>query len=97
MDLAAVCELQARAREAIASAEKYRALASDEDFYHALAVTYERAAREMQLMLEGGRACFGRRGRSGGGLTPEPRARSRVLAPRSDLSGGCTPQTRPRV
>ena len=31
MDLAAVCELQARAREAIASAEKYRALASDED------------------------------------------------------------------
>jgi len=53
MDLAAVCKLQARAREAIASAEKYRALASDEDFYHALAVTYERAAREMQLMLEG--------------------------------------------
>jgi hypothetical protein len=53
MDLAAVCELQARAREAIASAEKYRALACDEDFYHALAVTYERAAREMQLMLEG--------------------------------------------
>ena len=53
MDLAAVCELQARAREAVASAEKYRALATDEGFYHALAVTYERAAREMQLMLEG--------------------------------------------
>ncbi len=44
MDIAAVCELQARAREAIASAEKYRALATDE--------TYERAAREMQLMLD---------------------------------------------
>jgi hypothetical protein len=52
MDLAAVCELQARAREAVASAEKYRALATDEGFYHALAVTYERAAREMQLMLD---------------------------------------------
>jgi hypothetical protein len=52
MDIAAVCELQARAREAIASAEKYRAVATDEDFYHALAVTYERAAREMQLMLD---------------------------------------------
>jgi len=43
---------QARAREAIASAEKYRAVTTDEDFYHALAVTYERAAREMQLMLD---------------------------------------------
>ena len=52
MDLAAVCELQARAREAVASAEKYRALATDEGFYHALAVTYERAAREMQLRLD---------------------------------------------
>ena len=52
MDLAAVCELQARAREAIASAEKYRALGADEGFYHALAVTYERVAREMQLMLD---------------------------------------------
>jgi hypothetical protein len=52
MDLAAVCELQARARDAIASAEKYRALANGEGFYHALAVTYERAAREMQLMLD---------------------------------------------
>ena len=52
MDFAAVCELQARARDAIASAEKYRALATDEGFYHALAVTYERAAREMQLMLD---------------------------------------------
>jgi hypothetical protein len=52
MDIAAVYELQARAREAIASAEKYRALATDEGFYYALAVTYERAAREMQLMLD---------------------------------------------
>ena len=60
MDLAAVRELHARAREAIASAEKYRALASGEDFYHALAVTYERAAREMQLMLDAvGRASAG--------------------------------------
>ena len=52
MDIAAVCELQARAREAIASAEKYRVLATDEGFYHALAVTHQRAAREMQLMLD---------------------------------------------
>ena len=58
MDLAAIRELQARAREAIASAEKYRALASDEDFYHALAVTYERAAREMQLMLDAAERAF---------------------------------------
>ena len=52
MDFAAVCELQARSRDAIASAEKYRALTTGEGFYHALAVTYERAAREMQLMLD---------------------------------------------
>ena len=52
MDLAAVRELQARARDAIASAEKYRALAADQGFYHALAVTYERVAREMHLMLD---------------------------------------------
>ena len=61
MDIAAVCELQARAREAIASAEKYRALPTDEGFYHALAVTYARAAREMQLMLDAvARASAGR-------------------------------------
>ena len=52
MDIAAISELQARAREATASAEKYRALARGEDFYHAVAVTYGRVAREIALMLD---------------------------------------------
>jgi hypothetical protein len=42
--------------DAIAAAEKYRDIAGRTpalfDFYHALAMTYERSAREMNLMLE---------------------------------------------
>lgn len=56
MDIAAVTELKSRAIEAIASAEKYRDLSGRipnlQTFYAALAVTYERSAREMQLMLD---------------------------------------------
>ena len=56
MDITAVTELKSRAIEAIVSAEKYRDLAEQTpalcDFYHALAFTYERAAREMNLMLD---------------------------------------------
>jgi hypothetical protein len=56
MDIAAITELKCRAIEALASAEKYRALAESQaalrGFYHALATTYERAAREMNIMLE---------------------------------------------
>lgn len=56
MDIAAITELKRRAVEAIASAEKYRDLAERRaelsDFYDALATTYERAAREMSLMLD---------------------------------------------
>lgn len=56
MTITAITELKARTTDAIASAEKYRDLAeqtpTQRAFYHALAVTYERAAREMQLMLD---------------------------------------------
>jgi hypothetical protein len=56
MDIAAVTELRARSIEAINAAEKYRAMAASvpaqRDFYHALAVTYERSVREMQIMLD---------------------------------------------
>lgn len=56
MDIAALAELKSRGIEAVASAERYRELADRtpalRDFYHALAITYERAAREMVLMLE---------------------------------------------
>jgi hypothetical protein len=56
MDVAAVTELRARWLEAVGDAEKYRALASStpplREFYHALAVTYERSAREMHIMLD---------------------------------------------
>jgi hypothetical protein len=56
MDLGAITELRARWLEAVGEAEKYRALASATPglraFYHALAVTHERAAREMQIMLD---------------------------------------------
>jgi hypothetical protein len=56
MDIAAITELRARSIEAINAAEKYRALAASvpaqRDFYHALAVTYERSLREMQIMLD---------------------------------------------
>lgn len=55
MDIAAITELRARSIETISAAEKYRALASAtpalREFYHALAVTYERSVREMQIML----------------------------------------------
>jgi hypothetical protein len=56
MDIAAIAELKSRAIDAIASAEKYRDLAECRaglrDFYHALAFTHERIAREANLMLE---------------------------------------------
>lgn len=55
MDIAALAELKSRGIEVVASAERYRELAERtpalRDFYHALAVTYERAAREMDIML----------------------------------------------
>ena len=56
MDTTALTELKSRAIEAIASAEKYRDLAERHpalrDFYHALAFTHERMAREANLMLD---------------------------------------------
>jgi|EndMetStandDraft_4_1072995.scaffolds.fasta_scaffold1289988_1 hypothetical protein len=56
MDIAAITELKFRAVEAIGSAEKYRELAESRpalrDFYHALAFTHERMAREANLMLD---------------------------------------------
>ena len=56
MDIAAITELKFRAIDAIASAEKYRDLAERDveraDFYHALAFTHKRMAREASLMLD---------------------------------------------
>jgi hypothetical protein len=56
MDIVAVTELKSRAVEAVASAKRYRELAERTPalraFYGALAVTYGRSAREMQLMLD---------------------------------------------
>lgn len=56
MDIAAITELKSRAVEAIASAEKYRDMAERRpglrDFYHALAFTHERMAREANLMID---------------------------------------------
>ena len=56
MDIAAITELKSRAIEAIASAEKYRTLAErkagQRAFYHALAFTHERMAREANLMID---------------------------------------------
>lgn len=56
MDLAALTELKSRCIEAIAAAERYRDLADRapalRSFYHALAVTHERSAREMTIMHE---------------------------------------------
>jgi hypothetical protein len=56
MDPAAIAELCVRHAEAIASAKTYRQAAEsapeNRDFYSALAFTYERAAREMYLMLD---------------------------------------------
>lgn len=56
MDIAAITELKSRAIDAITSAEKYRDLAERQvglrDFYHALAFTHERMAREANLMLD---------------------------------------------
>ena len=55
MDILAVTSLRARYLEAVRSAETYRDAADEHpglrDFYHALATTYERAGREMALML----------------------------------------------
>jgi hypothetical protein len=56
MDVIAINELRARYAQALRSAETYRDAAEAVEplraFYHALAVTYERAAREMRLMLD---------------------------------------------
>ena len=56
MDITAITELKSRATDAIASAEKYRALAERKprlgSFYHALAFTHERMAREAILMID---------------------------------------------
>jgi hypothetical protein len=56
MDIRALTELKSRATEAITSAERYRELAerrpAQRDFYHALAFTHERMAREATLMLD---------------------------------------------
>jgi hypothetical protein len=56
MDPAAIAQLRVRHAESVASARMYRQAAEDSaenrDFYLALAFTYERAAREMHLMLD---------------------------------------------
>ncbi len=56
MDPVAIAHLRARYLDAVASAEMYRGEAQNHlpmrDFYNALAVTYERSAREMKLMLD---------------------------------------------
>ena len=56
MDIAAITELKSRAIKAIASAERYRDLAERRPgahaFYHALAFTHERMAREAYLMID---------------------------------------------
>jgi hypothetical protein len=56
MDIAAITELKSRALDAITSAEKYRDIAERQaglrDFYHALAFTHERIAREAHLLLD---------------------------------------------
>ena len=56
MDVAAITQLKFHAIEAIASAERCRELAERKpalrDFYHALAFTYERMAREANLMID---------------------------------------------
>ena len=56
MDHIAITQLRGRHAEAVTSAEIYRDAAeknpANRDFYRALAFTYERAAREMKLMLD---------------------------------------------
>jgi hypothetical protein len=56
MDVIAINELRARYTQAVRSAETYRdaaeTIAALREFYHALAITYERSAREMRLMLD---------------------------------------------
>lgn len=56
MDIIAINDLRARHRQTVCAAESYRDAAGKmaplRDFYHALAVTYERAAREMRIMLD---------------------------------------------
>jgi hypothetical protein len=48
--------MKSRATDAIISAERYRELAerkpAEREFYHALAFTHERMAREAALMLD---------------------------------------------
>jgi hypothetical protein len=56
MDLIAINQLRVRYAQAVRAAESYRDAAEASEplraFYHALAVTYERSAREMRLMLD---------------------------------------------
>lgn len=56
MDRFAIAQLGARWAEAVDSAQAYRSAAEtdaeNQEFYNALAVTYERSAREMKLMLD---------------------------------------------
>jgi hypothetical protein len=66
MDQFAIAQLGARWAEMVDSAQAYRSSAeTDEvnrDFYRALAVTYERSAREMKLMLDKTRRLSGSTG-----------------------------------
>ncbi len=56
MDMIAINDLRARYTQAIRAAETYREAAEKisplREFYRALAFTYERMAREANLMLE---------------------------------------------
>jgi len=56
MDIVAINDLRARYLQAVRSAETYRQASEKipplREFYHALATTHERMAREANLMLE---------------------------------------------
>lgn len=56
MDHVAINELRERYAQTVRAAETYRDAAVQmeplREFYHALAMTYERAAREMEVMLD---------------------------------------------
>ena len=56
MDIIAINDLRARHTEAVRAAEAYRDAAERipplRDFYHAISFTYERMAREANLMLD---------------------------------------------
>ena len=56
MDIAALAELRARAKDAAASAVTYRERAEKtpalRDFYRALAFTYDQVVRDMRLLLD---------------------------------------------